>query len=144
MHNMLLANTMSGVCLNYLFNYSKTYLITSKRTQKALFSIAVMSFAYLISLLFPLCMSVCLSVCVSASVCVFPRTEVISQPIFKCDTWLNASWPNLGSYMHHLMNYTGWFKKNAPKVQTILFLCLLMYHYKNSHIDSIYNYKSRV
>ena len=63
-------------------------------------------------------MSVCLSVCVSVcpSVCVFPPTEVISQLILKCDTWLNASLPNLGSYVHNFMIYTGWFERNAPKV----------------------------
>ena len=39
------------------------HLIASKWTQRVLFLTAVMSFAYLISLLFPLCMSVCLYVC---------------------------------------------------------------------------------
>ena len=45
------------------------HLIASKWNQRVLFLTAVMSFAYLISLLFPLCMSVCLSVCVCVYVC---------------------------------------------------------------------------
>ena len=61
-------------------------------------------------------MPVCLSVCVSVCICVFPPTEAISQPILKCDTWLNASSSHLGSYVHTFINYTGWFEKNAPKV----------------------------
>ena len=70
----------------------KNHLILFKRAQGALFLIAVMSFAYLISLLFPLCMSVCLSVfvCVCLSVCLYPRRGVISQPIFKYDISTDA------------------------------------------------------
>ena len=46
------------------------HLIASKWTQRVLFLTAVMSFAYLISLLFPLLMYVSMSVCLSVCVCV--------------------------------------------------------------------------
>ena len=39
--------------------------------------------------------SVCLCVCVC--VCLSPHNSAIFQPIFKCDTWLNASLPRAGS-----------------------------------------------
>ena len=59
----------------------KTCLIAYKRPKRPLFLTAVMSFTYLISLLFPMYVSMC----VCLSVCPFPRREVISQPILKCD-----------------------------------------------------------
>ena len=36
------------------------------------------------------CQFVCLSVCVCVCVCLFPRREVISQPIFKCNISTDA------------------------------------------------------
>ena len=53
-----------------------------------LFLSAVMSFAYLILLLLPLCMSVCLSDCLC--VYVFPHRVVVAQPIFKYDISTDA------------------------------------------------------
>ena len=86
--------------------------------------------------------SVCLCVCLC--VCLSPHKSVIFQPIFKCDTWLNASLPGAGSYYNQLMNYTGCFEKIAPKVFIILFLCKFIYDYKIWHINSILQFKSRV
>ena len=62
-----------------------------------------------------------LSVCVS--VCLSPHNSAIFQPVFRCDTWLDASFPRAGYYVDHLMNYTKLFEKNDPKVFMIVFLC---------------------
>ena len=61
-------------------------LIALKRPERPLFLTPVMSFSYLISLLFPMYVSMC----VCLSVCLFPRGEVISQSIFKYDISTNA------------------------------------------------------
>ena len=73
-------------------------------------------------------MYVSMSVCVY--VCLFPRREVISELISKCDTWFGASWSHRGSYIHHLINYTGCLEKNAPKVNIILSFCKFIYGYE--------------
>ena len=88
------------------------------------------------------CLCVCVSVCLS--VCLCPHKSAIFQPIFKCDTWLDASFPWAGSYEDDLMNYTGWFEKYAPKVYMILFLCAFIYDYKILQMDKITQFKSRV
>ena len=72
--------------------------------------------------------SVCLCVCVC--VCLWPHKSANFQPIFKCDTWLDASLPGAGSYYDQMIYHTGCFEKNAPKVYIILFLCKFIYDYK--------------
>ena len=49
------------------------------------------------------------------SVCLWPHKSVIFQPIFKCDTWLDASLPGAGSYYDHMIYYTGCFEKTPLK-----------------------------
>ena len=86
--------------------------------------------------------SVCLCVC--QCVCLKPHKSAIFQPIFKCDTWLDASSPRAGHCVNHFINYTGWYEKNAPKVQRLLFLCPSTYCYEILHSDSPQNYQSHV